>query len=58
MSLTPGSAGPRESDEGTRIVPIMPLDSDVSINCGVMNIALPREQTDEDDEMKDVEEGK
>ena len=58
MPLPPGPAGPRESDEGTRIVPIMPLDGDVSINCGVMNIALPREPTDEDDEMKDVEEAK
>ena len=58
MSITPGSAGPRESDEGTRIVPIIHWDSDGSVKCGVMNIALPREPTDEDDEMKDIEEEK
>ena len=58
MSLPSGSAGPREPDEGKMMVPMIPLDGDVSINCGVKNIALPREHTEEDDGMKDVEEEK
>ena len=40
------------------MVPMMPLDNDVSINCGVKDIALPKEPTEEDDIMKDVDEEK
>jgi hypothetical protein len=58
MSLPPGSAGPRESDEGTMMVPMMPKDGDVSINFGVKNIALVRDSIEEDDDMDDVEEEK
>ena len=45
MSLPPGSAGPRESDEGTMMVPMTPKDGDVSVNCGVKNIAKVRDST-------------
>ena len=58
MPLPPGSAGPRETDEGTMMVPMMPKDGDVNINCGVKNIALVRGSTEEDDDMDDVEEEK
>ena len=58
MSLPPGSAGPREYDEGTMMVPMMPMDGDVSVNFGVKNIALVRGSTEEDDDMDDVEEEK
>ena len=58
MSLPPGSAGPRESDEGTMMVPMMPKDGEVSINCEVKNIALVRDPTEEDDAMDDVEKEK
>jgi hypothetical protein len=47
MPLPPGSAGPRETDEGTMMVPMMPKDGDVNINCGVKNIALVRDSTEE-----------
>ncbi len=46
MSLTPGSAGPRDSVEGTMMVPTMPAGRDVSVNCED-NIAPKREAGDE-----------
>jgi hypothetical protein len=42
MPLPPGSAGPRESDEGTMMVPMMPAGRDVSVYCED-NIAPKRE---------------
>ncbi len=45
MSLPPGSAGPRDSDEGTMMVPIIPAGRDVSVNCED-NIAPKREAGD------------